>query len=48
MLLFGVANSISTDAQRDPGSLFYIIKFMIRTRRRHQSFGKGKLIWIGK
>jgi maltose alpha-D-glucosyltransferase/alpha-amylase len=34
------------DAQRDPGSLFYIIKFMIRTRRRHQSFGKGKLIWI--
>jgi len=34
------------DVVKDPGSLFNIIRNMILTRRKHQSFGSGTFDWI--
>lgn len=34
------------DAQRDPSSLFQIIRFLLRLRRQHQAFGRGALQWL--
>lgn len=34
------------DAMKDESSLYNILRHMISTRRKHQAFGWGKLIWI--
>jgi len=34
------------DAQNDPSSFYHILKHMLHTRRKHPSFGWGKLLWV--
>jgi len=34
------------DAMNDPSSLYNILRHMIASRRKHPSFGLGKLVWI--
>jgi len=34
------------DAQNDPSSMYYILKHLLHIRRKHPSFGSGKLCWI--
>src|SRR5690348_13965266 len=46
MNIFSFIFVLYQDIQNDPSSLYHVLRHMIATRRKHQSFGSGQLLWV--